>query len=119
RTIAHQAAGIGKLAPQVGRRQRTARGECYDLRALVNEERIGTYKQRLDLLLGYRGEGNLDLALVPGIMDDKPDLPGYVRLRLSLHFFTRTKSSTVFILQIGELFGVGGYLLQQFKGLRD
>src|SRR5262249_56882182 len=71
RSIAHQAAGLGPFATGVYRRQGMTRCQRYKIVRMRKKKWAADDEERLGALLGERGKGGRNFALVAGSKDDQ------------------------------------------------
>ena len=68
-SVAHQAAAFNMIALEVGRGKRIARCQGHELRALGNEERVGTDEQGFGTPARESRESRVELPAGAGIVD--------------------------------------------------
>src|SRR5262249_43381829 len=69
RSVAHQAADLGSVAPGIDRKHPMVGRQCNELYATVVEERAGTYQQRINRLLGKSHKGHTNVTAGAGLKD--------------------------------------------------
>src|SRR5262249_54772769 len=68
-SVAHQAAGFGKLTHKIDRRHPVVSRQRSELKAAVDEQRAGTYQQRINRLLGKPCKGRINITAGGGLDD--------------------------------------------------
>src|SRR5215470_6270005 len=68
-SVAHQAADLGNVAPEIDRRHPMVCRQRHDLYATVVHRRAGTYQQRINRLLGKPRKNRINVTAGGGLED--------------------------------------------------